>query len=40
VAASLTSTCGVLDLRERKLTDDPGRHFLALATGPSLLGLG
>jgi acyl-CoA thioester hydrolase len=40
VAASLTSTSGLLDLRERKLTNDPGKHLLALATDPSLLGLG
>ena len=39
VAASLTSRSGLLDLRERKLTDDPGKHLRALATDPSLLGL-
>jgi acyl-CoA thioester hydrolase len=39
VCASLTSTCGLLDLRERKLTMDPGKHFLALATDPAMLGL-
>jgi len=37
--ASLTSTCGLLDLRERKLTTDPGKHFLALATDPAIIGL-
>lgn len=40
VAASLTSTSGLIDLRERTLTDDPGRHFRSLATNPSVLGLG
>lgn len=39
VCASLTSMCGLLDLRERKLTMDPGKHFLSLATDPALLGL-
>jgi acyl-CoA thioester hydrolase len=39
VAASLTSTTGLLDLRERRLADDPGKHFRSLATNPSLLGL-
>jgi acyl-CoA thioester hydrolase len=36
--ASLTSTSGLLDLRERKLADDPGKHFRSLATDPSPLG--
>jgi acyl-CoA thioester hydrolase len=40
VAASLTSTTGLLDLRERRLTDDPGAHFRGLATDPAILGLG
>jgi acyl-CoA thioester hydrolase len=39
VAASLTSTAGLIDLRERKLTREPGKHFRALATDPALLGL-
>ena len=39
VCASLTSMCGLLDLRERKLTMDPGKHFLALASDPVILGL-
>jgi len=40
LAASLTSTTGLLDLRERRLADDPGKHLRALATDPSVLGLG
>jgi len=40
LAASLTSTTGLLDLRERRLIDDPGKHLRALATDPSVLGLG
>jgi acyl-CoA thioester hydrolase len=39
VAASLTSTAGLIDLRERKLTREPDKHFRALATDPALLGL-
>jgi acyl-CoA thioester hydrolase len=39
VAASLSSTSGLLDLAERKLTDDPGRHLRALASDPAILGL-
>ena len=39
IAASLTSTGGLLHLTERKLTDDPGAHFRALATEPAVLGL-
>jgi len=39
VAASLSSTSGLLDLRERRLTDDPAKHFRALATNPAALGL-
>jgi hypothetical protein len=39
VSASLSSTSGLLDLAERKLTDDPGKYFRALATNPALLGL-
>jgi acyl-CoA thioester hydrolase len=39
VAASLTSTGGLLDLAERKLADDPAKLFRALATAPELLGL-
>lgn len=39
VAASLSSTCGLLDLTERRLADDPAKHFRALATGPAVLGL-
>ena len=39
LAASLTSTTGLLDLRERRLIDDPGKHLRALATDPSVLGL-
>jgi acyl-CoA thioester hydrolase len=39
VAASLSSTSGLLDLRERRLTDDPARHLRALATNPAVLRL-
>jgi acyl-CoA thioester hydrolase len=39
LAASLTSTAGLIDLRERKLTRDPGKHFRGLATNPAVLGL-
>jgi acyl-CoA thioester hydrolase len=39
VAASLSSTSGLLDLRERKLADRPDKHFSALATNPAVLGL-
>jgi acyl-CoA thioester hydrolase len=39
VAAALISTSGLLDLAERRLTDDPGKHFRALATAPEVLGL-
>jgi acyl-CoA thioester hydrolase len=39
VAASLTSTSGLLDLRERRLVDEPGKHFRSLATDPTALGL-
>jgi acyl-CoA thioester hydrolase len=39
VAASLTSTGGLIDLRERKLNRTPGEHFRELATNPAVLGL-
>ncbi len=39
VSASLTSTCGLLDLRERRLTDEPDKHLRALAADPAILGL-
>jgi acyl-CoA thioester hydrolase len=39
VSASLSSTTGLLDLAERKLADEPDKHFRALATNPALLGL-
>jgi len=39
VAAALTSTGGLLDLAERKLADDPGKHFRTLASAPEILGL-
>jgi acyl-CoA thioester hydrolase len=39
VCASLISMCGLLDLRERKLTMNPGKHFLSLAADPAILGL-
>lgn len=40
IAAQLSSTTGLLDLTARRLVDDPAKHFLSLATDPSLLGLG
>jgi acyl-CoA thioester hydrolase len=39
LAAALTSTTGLLDLRERKLHRNPGKHFRELAANPALLGL-
>lgn len=39
VAASLTSTTGLIDLRERKLTREPDKHFRQLAANPAVLGL-
>ncbi len=39
VAASLSSTTGLLDLAERRLADEPDKHFRALAGNPALLGL-
>jgi len=39
VAASLASTSGLLDLRERRLIEDPDKHLRALATNPAVLGL-
>ena len=39
VAASLSGTSGLIDLRERRLTDHPEKHFRALATNPVVLGL-
>jgi acyl-CoA thioester hydrolase len=40
VAASLSSMSGLIDLRERRLIEDPAKHFRALTTDPALLGLG
>ena len=39
ITADLTTTGGLLDLTERKLVDDPGARFRALAKDPALLGL-
>jgi acyl-CoA thioester hydrolase len=39
LAAELTSTAGFLDLAQRRLVPDPGKHLRALATAPELLGL-
>jgi acyl-CoA thioester hydrolase len=39
VAASLSGASGLLDLRERRLVDDPDKHFRGLATNPAVLGL-
>lgn len=39
IMAELTSTTGLLDLRERRLVDEPDKHFRSLATSPSALGL-
>ena len=39
VAAALTCTGGLIDLRERTPTDGPGKQLRALATDPALPGL-
>jgi acyl-CoA thioester hydrolase len=39
LAAELTSTVGLLDLRERRLIADPAKHLRSLATAPEILGL-
>jgi acyl-CoA thioester hydrolase len=39
VAAELTSTGGLIDIRERRLVPDPAKHFRSLATWPEILGL-
>ena len=39
LAASLTSTNGLLDLTARRLLDDPAAHFRELATNLAPLGL-
>ena len=38
-AAALTSKAAFLDLAERKLISDPGKHLRALAAKPEMLGL-
>jgi acyl-CoA thioester hydrolase len=37
--AKLTSKNGFLDLRERHLIDDPGKHLRDLAANPEVIGL-
>jgi acyl-CoA thioester hydrolase len=37
--AELTGVGGVLDLATRRLVDDPGERFRAVATAPKVLGL-
>jgi acyl-CoA thioester hydrolase len=39
VAAEVTSVCGLLDLKERKLLPAPSERWRALATAPEVLGL-
>ena len=39
LAAELTSTAGLLDLRERRLIPDPAKHLRTLATAPEILDL-
>ncbi|KAA9161385.1 acyl-CoA thioesterase [Amycolatopsis acidicola] len=39
LVAEVSSVSGVLDLRTRRLVEDPGRHWLEIAAEPELLGL-
>ncbi|MER5219202.1 acyl-CoA thioesterase [Streptomyces flaveus] len=39
VAAEISATGGLMDLKERKLVADPREYFRALATDPRLFGL-
>jgi acyl-CoA thioester hydrolase len=39
LAANVTSTTGLLDLRERRLITDPAKHLRELATAPEIMGL-
>jgi acyl-CoA thioester hydrolase len=39
LAATLTSTAGLLDLRGRRLITDPAKHLRELATAPEIMGL-
>lgn len=39
VAAEVTGVAGLLNLRERKLTSEPEKHFRELATNPEVMGL-
>lgn len=39
VAAEITATGGLMDLKERKLVADPREYFRALASDPRLFGL-
>ena len=39
IAAELTSTGGLIDIRERRLVPDPAKRFRALASDPSIMGL-
>ncbi|MBW5425354.1 thioesterase [Streptomyces sp. BG9H] len=39
VAATVSSLGGLLDLKERRMVEDPREYFRALASEPALLGL-
>ncbi|RNL85823.1 acyl-CoA thioesterase [Halostreptopolyspora alba] len=39
LVAEITSTGGLMDLRERRLVADPGEHWRALASDPAVLNL-
>jgi acyl-CoA thioester hydrolase len=39
LSADLTTVSGLLDLAERRLIPEPGKHLRSLATAPEVLGL-
>jgi acyl-CoA thioester hydrolase len=39
LSADLTTVSGLLDLAERRLIPEPGKHLRSLATAPEILGL-
>jgi acyl-CoA thioester hydrolase len=39
LAAELTSTGGLLDLKKRRLVENPSEHWRSAATSPEILGL-
>jgi acyl-CoA thioester hydrolase len=39
LSAELTTVTGLLDLTERRLIPEPGKHLRSLATAPELLSL-